>query len=215
MAAYGIAITKYRLYDIDVVISRTFVYGSLAVFIGVVYVAVVVGVGALVGSPGEPNTALAIAATALVAVAFQPLRRRLERVANRLVFGRKATPYEVLSDFSRRMAATSDTLLDDAARSLARGHPRRAGCDFDRRGGRHRRGGRVARGVRRIVDRHRRFPIEDAGVILGSLGSSTCGTPGPRERRPPAGDGACLRHGARPAQPVAHGGPRSPSGGVA
>ena len=84
MAAFPIAILfavlRYRLYDIDVVISRTFVFGSLAVFIGAVYVAVVVGIGELIGSSGEPNAALAIAATATVAVAFQPLRRRLERV---------------------------------------------------------------------------------------------------------------------------------------
>jgi signal transduction histidine kinase len=112
----AVAITRYRLYDIDVVISRTFV-----VFIGVVYVGVVVGVGSLVGSGDEPNAVLSVGATALVAVGFQPVRRRLERVANRLVFGRKATPYEVLSEFSRRVAATSDDLLDDAARSLAEG----------------------------------------------------------------------------------------------
>ena len=117
----AVAITKHRLYDIDVVISRTFVYGSLAAFIGLVYVGVVVGLGALVGSGDEPNAVLSVGATALVAVGFQPVRRRLERVANRLVFGRRATPYEVLSEFSRRVAATSNDLLDDAARSLAEG----------------------------------------------------------------------------------------------
>ena len=85
------------------------------------YVAVVVGTGELIGSSGEPNAALAIAATAIVAVAFQPLRRRLERVANRLVYGRKATPCEVLSEFSRRVAATDDSLLGEAARSLVEG----------------------------------------------------------------------------------------------
>jgi signal transduction histidine kinase len=121
VTAYGIAVTKYRLFDVDLVISRTFVYGSLAVFIAVLYVAVVVGIGALLGSADEVNTGLAIAATAVVAVAFQPMRRWLERIANRLVYGRKATPYEVLSDFSQRVAATSDTRFDDAARSLAEG----------------------------------------------------------------------------------------------
>ncbi len=119
--SFAIAITKYRLYDIDLVISRTVVYGSLAVFIGAVYVAIVVGIGQLIGAGDEPNAGLAIAATAIVAVAFQPLRRRLERVANRLVYGRRATPYEVLSEFSRRVAATDESLLDDAARSLVDG----------------------------------------------------------------------------------------------
>ncbi len=117
----AVAITKRRLYDIDIVVSRTLVYGSLAVFIGVVYVGVVVGVGSLVGSGDEPKVVLSVGATSLVAVAFQPVRRRLERVANRLVFGRRATPYEVLSEFSHRVAATSDDLLGDVARSLAEG----------------------------------------------------------------------------------------------
>jgi signal transduction histidine kinase len=121
VVALGFAITKYRLYEIDLIINRALVYASLAVFIGVVYVGVVVGVGSLVGSGDEPNAVLSVGATALVAVGFQPVRRRLERVANRLVFGRKATPYEVLSEFSRRVAATSDDLLDDAARWLAEG----------------------------------------------------------------------------------------------
>ncbi len=121
VTAYGISIIRHRLFDVDVVISRTLVFGALAVFIGVVYVAVVVGLGALVGSADEPNTGLAIGATAIVAVAFQPVRRRMERVANRVVFGRRATPYEVLSEFSQRVAATSDVSFDEAARSLAEG----------------------------------------------------------------------------------------------
>ena len=121
IATFGIAITRHHLFDVDLVISRTFVFGTLAAFIGVVYVGVVVGFGSLIGSGDEPNAVLSVVATALVAVGFQPVRRRLERVANRLVFGRRATPYEVLSEFSRRVAATSDDLLDDAARSLAEG----------------------------------------------------------------------------------------------
>ena len=60
--SFWVAITKYRLYDIDVVISKTVTYGALAVFITVLYVAIVVGVGTLVGQGGEPNLALAIAA---------------------------------------------------------------------------------------------------------------------------------------------------------
>jgi signal transduction histidine kinase len=119
--ALGVAITKYRLYDIDLIINRAVVYGSLALFIGAVYVSIVVGVGTLLGFRDESNPALAIAATALVAIGFQPARRRLERFANRLVFGRKATPYEVLSEFSRRVAATDDSLLGAVSRSLVEG----------------------------------------------------------------------------------------------
>jgi signal transduction histidine kinase len=111
--AIGIAVLRYRLYDIDVVISRALVYGTLAAFITLVYVAIVVGVGALVGSGGQPNLLLSIVATAIVAVGFQPARERLQRIANRLVYGRRATPYEVLSQFSGQVAesyAAADVL---------------------------------------------------------------------------------------------------------
>ena len=60
---------------IDVVISRTLVYGALAAFITAVYVGIVVGIGTLLGSGGQPNLALSIVATAIVAVAFQLLVR--------------------------------------------------------------------------------------------------------------------------------------------
>jgi signal transduction histidine kinase len=103
-ASFGVAILKYGLYDIDVVIGRTLVYGSLAALITAVYVGIVVGIGSLIGSGGRPNLGLSIFATAVVAVGFQPVRDRLHKVANRLVYGRRATPYEVLSQFSERVA---------------------------------------------------------------------------------------------------------------
>ena len=120
-AAAGIAIFKHRLYDIDVVISRTLVYGSLAVFITAVYVGIAVGIGALVGGGGKPNLGLSILATAIVAVGFQPVRERVQRVANRLVYGKRATPYEVLSQFSERVAESyaTDDVMPRMARVLA------------------------------------------------------------------------------------------------
>jgi signal transduction histidine kinase len=108
IAAFWIAITRHRLYDVDVVISRTVTYGALAVFITAVYVAIVVGLGNLLGQRGEANVALAIGATAAVALLFEPVRRRVQRWANRLVYGRRATPYEVLVKFSARAATESD-----------------------------------------------------------------------------------------------------------
>jgi signal transduction histidine kinase len=106
--SFWVAITKHHLYDIDVVISKTVTYGALAVFITAVYVAIVVGIGTVVGQGGEPNLALAIVATAAVALLFEPIRSRLQRWANRLVFGERATPYEILARFSKRAASAED-----------------------------------------------------------------------------------------------------------
>jgi signal transduction histidine kinase len=121
--AIGIAIFRYRLYDIDVVINKTLVYGSLAVFITGVYVAIVVGIGSLAQRGARPSLALSIAATAVVAIAFQPVREWVQRLANRLVYGRRATPYEVLADFAGRMAGAyaAEDLLPRMARILAEG----------------------------------------------------------------------------------------------
>jgi len=122
-AAITVAVLRYRLFDIDLVISRTLLVAGLAAFITVAYVGIVVGVGSLVGQGDEPDLALSVLATAVVAVAFQPVRRGLQRVANRLVFGRRATPYDVLSGFATRVGAaepSSDTLLQ-LAELMARG----------------------------------------------------------------------------------------------
>ncbi|MEA2637181.1 MAG: hypothetical protein QOE18_238, partial [Chloroflexota bacterium] len=119
----GVAVLKYRLYGIDLVVNRALVYAALAVFITSVYVGIAVGIGTLVGSGGKPNLGLSIVATAIVAIGFQPLRERLQRVANRLVYGERATPYEVLSQFSERVAESyaSDDVLPRMARVLAEG----------------------------------------------------------------------------------------------
>src|SRR5439155_12279835 len=116
----GVAILKYRLYDIDVVINKTVVFGALAAFITAVYVAIVVGIKAAINQGSKPNLGLSILATGIVAVAFQPVRERVQRFANRLVYGRRATPYEVLSEFSSRMAGAYDSedLLPRMARIL-------------------------------------------------------------------------------------------------
>lgn len=121
--ATAVAVLKYRLYDIDIVINKSLVYGAMAAFITTVYIAIVVGLGGLLGSTTRPNLALSILATAIVAVAFQPVRQRVQRLANRLVFGRRATPYEVLSQFSHRVAGTysSEDVLPRMAYVLGEG----------------------------------------------------------------------------------------------
>jgi signal transduction histidine kinase len=135
IGSYGVAIAKYRLYDVDVVISRTLVYGALAVFIGGVYVGIVVGVGYVIGARDEPSPWLGILATVIIAIAFQPLRRRLQRLANRIVYGRRATPYEVLSTFSQRVAAVDPDVLTQIARALEEGTTADSVAIWMKRGG--------------------------------------------------------------------------------
>jgi signal transduction histidine kinase len=120
--ALFIGLLKYRLWNIDKILSRTLAYSALAVLVGLVYVGMVVGVGSLAGA-ASGNLLLSIAATGIVAVAFQPVREAVERLANRLVYGKRATPYEVLSGFSARMAEAPapEELLKDMARTLAAG----------------------------------------------------------------------------------------------
>ena len=105
--AIGLAVLRYRLYDIDIVISRTVVLGVLAGFITLTYALVVVGLGQLVGEASD-GLLLPIAATAVIAVAFEPVRNIAQAWANRLVYGKRATPYEVLSDLTRRLGRAEE-----------------------------------------------------------------------------------------------------------
>ena len=106
-AAAAIAVLRYRLYGIDLVINKTLVFAFLGFFITATYVLIVAGVGAVVGSAGQSNLPLSILATAVVAVAFQPVRERAQALANRLVHGRRADPHEVLSRLSAMVADSS------------------------------------------------------------------------------------------------------------
>lgn len=117
-----VAVLRYRLYDIDLVINKTVVFVVLGGFITGVYAVIVVGLGRLLPI-GEGNLGLAIAATALVAVAFEPVRVRVQHWVNRLVYGRRATPYEALAAMTSRIgdSTDSDSVLAEAARLLAEG----------------------------------------------------------------------------------------------
>jgi signal transduction histidine kinase len=84
--AVGIAILRYRLYDIDVLINRTLVYGTLTVGVVAVYVALVGGLAAFVHESAD--FWLALVATGLVALLVQPVRSALQRRVNRLMYGK-------------------------------------------------------------------------------------------------------------------------------
>ena len=112
--AMGVAVLRYRLYEIEVVINRTVVFTILAAFLATAYVGIIVGIGALVGSWGGSNVVLPIAATAIVGVAFQPVWQRANRFANRLVYGRRRSPYEALT------ALAAGQSLEDLLPQIAR-----------------------------------------------------------------------------------------------
>jgi signal transduction histidine kinase len=117
--AAAFAVLRYRLYEIDRVVNRTVLVGGLAVFITGVYVTVVVGVGSAVGGFGP---LLSLMAAAIAAVGFAPVRSRLQLLANRLVYGPRATPYEVLTDFAERLGEYADPgVLPMMARLVAEG----------------------------------------------------------------------------------------------
>jgi signal transduction histidine kinase len=175
------AILKYRLYDIDVVIGRTVVFATLVAFITVVYIGLVVGVGALVGNQRSPL--LSAIAAALVAVAFQPVRQRARRLANRLVYGKRATPYEILTDFTARASETYSTedVLPRMARILADGIGATQARVWIRVGSELRAAASwPSNGSREPVpiedserfafpERERAFPVRYAGELLGAI----------------------------------------------
>jgi signal transduction histidine kinase len=109
--AIGIAILRYRLWDIDIIINRTLVYGALTAIVAGLYVLVVGALGALVQSRG--NLLISLIATGLVAALFQPLRDYLQRAVNRLLYGDRDDPYAVLSRLGKRLetALAPDAVL--------------------------------------------------------------------------------------------------------
>lgn len=102
--AAGIAILRRGLFDIDLVINRTLVYAALTLFVAGGYVLLVVGTGALLDA--DDGLILPLLATGVVAVAFQPLRERVQRGVNRLLYGDRDDPYAVLSRLGQRLEGT-------------------------------------------------------------------------------------------------------------
>ena len=183
-ASIAIAVLKYRLYDIDVVIGRAVVFAVLAAFITIVYIGLVVGVGTLVGNDRSPL--LSAVAAAVVAVAFQPVRERARRLANRVVYGKRATPYEVLAGFAERASETysTDDVLPRLVRVLAEGigaeratvwlavgselRPASAWPDGATASPVLRRSG-SDQDLPSFPDRERAFPVRHGGELLGAI----------------------------------------------
>jgi signal transduction histidine kinase len=119
--ATGFAVLRYRLYDIDLVIGTAVKAGVLAAFVTVGFVAVVTIAGIVLGQAGSSDFVGSLVAMVVVALTFQPLRRRLRRLADRVVYGRRADPYEALARFGRTLAGqvSSAAVLPRLAEAVA------------------------------------------------------------------------------------------------
>jgi len=117
--AIGFAVLRYRLWDIDVLINRTLVYGLLTACVIGVYILVVALLGTLLSQPS--NLFISLLATGLVAVLFHPLRERLQQAVNRLMFGERDDPYRLLSRLGSRLEASlsADSVLPAIVETVA------------------------------------------------------------------------------------------------
>src|SRR5829696_7600165 len=114
--AVGIAITRYRLYDIDILINRTLVYGTLtATLVALYLVGIVVLQRLLVFLTGQQSTLAVVASTLLIAALFNPLRRRIQSFIDRRFYRRKYDARKTLERFSAQLRDETDldTLSDD------------------------------------------------------------------------------------------------------
>jgi signal transduction histidine kinase len=101
----GLAIFKYRLYAIDLIINRTLVYGGLTLVVVLIY-AFTVGLLSLFFHTSG-SLIISLIATGLIAVAFNPVRERLQYSVNRLMFGQRDDPYAILSQLSQQLQTTA------------------------------------------------------------------------------------------------------------
>ena len=103
--AIAVALLKYHLYDLDLVVKKTVLYVTVAGMLLVAFVAAAIVVGGLFGR----SQRAAVIAAAAIGIAFWPALRVARRIADRIVYGGRATPYEVLTMFGRRMSETYAT----------------------------------------------------------------------------------------------------------
>jgi signal transduction histidine kinase len=113
------AILKYRLWDIDIIINRTLVYSGLSASVVGLYALLVVGLGSFLQADG--NFVTSLVAAGMVAVLFAPLRVRLQRSVNRLMYGERDEPYIVLSRLGKRLEGTlaPELALETVAQAVA------------------------------------------------------------------------------------------------
>ena len=115
----GVAIFKYRLYDIDILINRTLVYAALTLIVAAIYVLIVAGSSQLLHN--ENNLIASLVATGVIAVLFHPLRAWLQGVVNRWLYGERDDPAGVLTRLTSQLETTSsgDSLLAVLVETIA------------------------------------------------------------------------------------------------
>jgi signal transduction histidine kinase len=112
----AVALLRHGLYDVDALIGRTLVYGTLTASVVVIYVLIVAYLGSIFRT--QDNLAISLVATGAAAVLFQPLREQLQRAVKRLLYGQRDEPYAVLSAVTRQMGTSSDSTLALVAHTI-------------------------------------------------------------------------------------------------
>jgi signal transduction histidine kinase len=115
----GLAVTRYRLWQVDFFVNRALVYGALTVILVAAYLAVVVGLQAVLA--GRYQVVISLVGAGLVAVAFQPIRQSIQRLANRLMYGERDEPLSILLRLGRTLdeTVTTETLLPRIVETVA------------------------------------------------------------------------------------------------
>ncbi|CAN5839426.1 hypothetical protein BH23ACT12_BH23ACT12_09000 [soil metagenome] len=117
-AAIGMAIIRHRLFDIDLLVNRSLVYGLLTAGVIAVYTATVTALGNTLGERGQTS---ALVATGLVALLFQPARERLQKAVDRMLYGDRGDPYAALAGLARRLEGNvePDAVLPCVVQTIA------------------------------------------------------------------------------------------------
>ena len=152
-----IGIVRHRLLDVDLVIRRSLVYGVLWAVIALAYIGVAAALGVALGQ--QVPLALAIGITVVATLVFQPARRRLEALADRLVFGHRLSGYELIGQLGARLE--SSPAAEDVAGTVASAVQAGLG----------------ARWVRVILSGSERKPLVAVGIALGEEAAAVLAAP--------------------------------------